>query len=59
MKIGDAIEIVGKVNPDLSVKVLTSTDFGENLGGYSLLGEVRWEKKKGLIWRGRGRYEGL
>ncbi|PUU81449.1 replication factor A protein 3 [Tuber borchii] len=31
LKIGNAVEIVGKVNPDLTVKVLTSTDFGENL----------------------------
>ena len=49
---------MGKVNPDLTVKVLTSTDFGDNLGGCSLLGGgVRW--KKGLIWREGGRYEGL
>jgi len=32
LKIGNAVEIVGKVNPDFTVKVLTSTDFGENLG---------------------------
>ncbi|KAI9757627.1 MAG: hypothetical protein M1815_000561 [Lichina confinis] len=27
----NAVEIVGKVNPDLSVKVLVATDFGDKL----------------------------
>ncbi|KAG0125866.1 replication factor A protein 3 [Tuber indicum] len=31
LKLGNATEVVAKVNPDLSVKVLTSTDFGDNL----------------------------
>ncbi|KAG0641520.1 replication factor A protein 3 [Tuber brumale] len=31
LKLGNATEVVAKVNPDLTVKVLTSTDFGDNL----------------------------
>ncbi|KAK7530506.1 replication factor A protein 3 [Phyllosticta citricarpa] len=27
----NAVEVIGKVNADLSVKVLTSTDFGSNI----------------------------
>ena len=27
-----AVEIIGKVQPDLSVKLLTSTDFGTEFG---------------------------
>ena len=30
--LNNAFEIVGKVNADLSVKVLVATDFGPNLG---------------------------
>ncbi|KAA8568007.1 hypothetical protein EYC84_008432 [Monilinia fructicola] len=30
LQVGNAIEIVGKVNQDLSVKVLKATDFGTN-----------------------------
>ena len=32
LKPGNAIEIVGKVNQDLTVKVLKATDMGPNLG---------------------------
>ncbi len=55
---GNAVEIVGKVQGDLSVRVLMATDFGANLGellfvwavvavfwGWGLLG----------FWGGRGR----
>ncbi|RPA95225.1 replication factor A protein 3 [Choiromyces venosus 120613-1] len=31
LRIGSAAELVAKVNPDRSVRVLTSTDFGDNL----------------------------
>ncbi|KAI9755077.1 MAG: DEAD-box ATP-dependent RNA helicase [Chaenotheca gracillima] len=31
LTLNNAVEIVGKVNPDLSVKVLVATDFGSNL----------------------------
>ncbi|RAL64796.1 hypothetical protein DID88_001393 [Monilinia fructigena] len=30
LQVGNAIEIVGKVNQDLTVKVLKATDFGTN-----------------------------
>jgi len=29
---GNAVQLIGKVNPDLSVKVLTSLDLGSNIG---------------------------
>ena len=29
---GNAVQLIGKVNPDLSVKVLTSLDLGSNVG---------------------------
>lgn len=29
---GNAVQIIGKVNPDLSIKVLTSKDLGPNIG---------------------------
>ena len=32
LTVGNAIEIVGKVNQDLSIKVLQATDLGPNLG---------------------------
>jgi len=31
LTVGNAIEIVGKVNPDLSIKVFQATDMGPNL----------------------------
>jgi replication factor A3 len=31
---GNAVEVIGKVNPDLTVKVLTATDFGMGFGEY-------------------------
>jgi hypothetical protein len=31
---GNAVEIVGKVNQDLTVKVLKATDMGSNLGAF-------------------------
>ena len=30
---GNAAEIVGKVQPDLSIKVYQAVDFGSNIGG--------------------------
>jgi replication factor A3 len=36
LTVGNAVEIIGKVNQDLSVKVLQSTDMGSNLGRSSL-----------------------
>jgi replication factor A3 len=32
LTVNHAVEIIGKVQADLSVRVLTSTDFGENIG---------------------------
>lgn len=32
LTINNAVEIVGKVQPDLSIKVFQATDFGENIG---------------------------
>ncbi|KLU92728.1 hypothetical protein MAPG_11630 [Magnaporthiopsis poae ATCC 64411] len=29
--VGNAAQLIGKVNPDLSIKVLTSTDLGSNV----------------------------
>ncbi|PKS07271.1 hypothetical protein jhhlp_005873 [Lomentospora prolificans] len=37
---GNAAQIIGKVNPDLSVKVLTSKDLGNNLGNSNFPGRV-------------------
>jgi hypothetical protein len=34
---GNAAQIIGKVNPDLSIKVLSSTDLGGNVGESTLL----------------------
>jgi replication factor A3 len=34
LTVGNAIEIVGKVNPDLSVRVLQSTDLGSDFGTF-------------------------
>ncbi|KAF4312941.1 hypothetical protein GTA08_BOTSDO01498 [Botryosphaeria dothidea] len=31
LNLNNAVEIIGKVNQDLSVRVLTSTDFGSNI----------------------------
>ncbi|CUS09726.1 unnamed protein product [Tuber aestivum] len=56
LKLGNTMEVVAKVNPDLSIKVLTSTDFGNNLGRcFSLppLGLCEW-RRKGLMWGGWG-----
>jgi len=36
LTVGNAIEIVGKVNQDLSIKVLQATDMGTNLDFSSL-----------------------
>ncbi|TDZ34615.1 Replication factor A protein 3 [Colletotrichum sidae] len=33
---GNGAQIIGKVNPDLSIKVLTSRDLGANVGPYTL-----------------------
>lgn len=35
LTVNHAVEIIGKVQGDLSVRVLTSTDFGENIGMYT------------------------
>ena len=35
MIVGHAFEIVGKVNADLTVKVLVATDFGDGIGMWS------------------------
>ncbi|TDZ59872.1 Replication factor A protein 3 [Colletotrichum trifolii] len=32
---GNGAQIIGKVNPDLSIKVLTSRDLGANVGPYT------------------------
>lgn len=32
--VGNAAQLIGKVNPDLSIKVLTSMDLGSNVGMY-------------------------
>ena len=37
LTVGHAVEIVGKVNQDLSVKVLKATDMGLGLGEFSFL----------------------
>ncbi|KAM3084523.1 hypothetical protein ACMFMF_001878 [Clarireedia jacksonii] len=37
LQVGNAVEIVGKVNQDLSIKVLRATDFGNNFGMYNSL----------------------
>lgn len=37
LTVGNAIEIVGKVNQDLSIKVLQATDMGLNLGTFILI----------------------
>ncbi|KAG5665398.1 hypothetical protein KAF25_009523 [Fusarium avenaceum] len=31
---GNAVQVIGKVNPDLSIKVLTSRDLGAGVGKY-------------------------
>ncbi|KAI9837232.1 MAG: hypothetical protein M1819_000306 [Sarea resinae] len=31
LTLNNAVEVVGKVNPDLSIKVLAATDFGNNI----------------------------
>jgi hypothetical protein len=33
---GNGVQIIGKVNPDLSIKVLTSLDLGTGVGGSSI-----------------------
>jgi replication factor A3 len=35
LQVGNAVEIVGKVNQDLSIKVLRATDFGNNFGMFT------------------------
>ncbi|MCJ1375745.1 hypothetical protein MMC20_006982 [Loxospora ochrophaea] len=35
LTLNNAAEIVGKVQPDLSVKVFQATDFGNNIGGWA------------------------
>lgn len=32
---GNAVQVIGKVNPDLSIKVLSSRDLGTGFGRYS------------------------
>ena len=36
LALGNAAEIIGKVQPDLSVKVFQCTDWGSNIGGHFL-----------------------
>lgn len=35
LQVGHAVEIVGKVTNELSVKMLASTDFGTGIGAFS------------------------
>lgn len=32
--VGNGAQIIGKVNPDLTIKVLNATDLGNNVGKY-------------------------
>jgi replication factor A3 len=47
LTVGNAIEIVCKVNSDLSVKVLKSTDMGNSLGmSLPPLGNKMWKERR-------------
>ncbi len=53
---GNGVQIIGKVNPDLSIKVLSSIDLGTGVGESPAIipifsgavdrGEVRWSRQK-------------
>ncbi len=42
LTLNNAVEVIGKVNPDLTVKVLSATDFGNNLGRYKAIVDKLW-----------------
>lgn len=50
MTVGNAVEVVGKVNSDLTVKVLRATDWGKD-GECFFPGRVSWGTRAG---KGRG-----
>lgn len=43
LTVGNAVEVIGKVNGDLSVKVMMCTDLGNAKGGMYTLFEMRGE----------------
>lgn len=54
LTINNAVEIVGKVQPDLSIKVFQATDFGDNIGMLNYLLEhlpqiICWSVRRLLI----------
>ncbi|CAD6444066.1 47fd00dc-1b66-4a3c-a15a-1d59ef50c4cd [Sclerotinia trifoliorum] len=50
LQVGSAIEIVGKVNQDLSVKVLKATDFGTNFNFAAMTALVDANHRYKEIW---------
>lgn len=54
LTINNAVEIVGKVQPDLSIKVFQATDFGDNIGMLKYLFEhlprlLCWSLRSSLL----------
>jgi len=55
LQVGHAVEIVGKVTNELSVKVLASTDFGTNIGRFLFLARcIDTSGRRGRSATGRG-----
>ncbi|PQE30067.1 replication factor a 3 protein [Rutstroemia sp. NJR-2017a WRK4] len=52
LQVGNAVEIVGKVNQDLSIKVLRATDFGNNFDFKSMNALVDVTHLHKQIWYG-------
>ncbi|ESZ96553.1 hypothetical protein SBOR_3055 [Sclerotinia borealis F-4128] len=50
LQVGSAVEIVGKVNQDLSVKVLQATDFGTNFDFAAMNALVEANHRYKEIW---------
>lgn len=40
LTVNNAVEVVGKVQPDLSIKVFQATNFGDNIGMFSHLPQI-------------------
>ncbi|TGO58482.1 hypothetical protein BCON_0054g00120 [Botryotinia convoluta] len=54
LQVGNAVEIVGKVNQDLSVKVLKATDFGTNFDFAAMNALVDANHRYKEIWYTEG-----
>jgi len=50
LQVGNAVEIVGKVNQDLSVKVLKATDFGTSFDFAAMTALVEANHRYKEIW---------